>query len=121
MKLDTRADLTAADWGLTERRKPDGTSNQELHARVMEAVHVGPAFTRGAAENGWEAANAPDFKLRGSNYLKSKVKVPSEPSAFRLVGVSPCLQGVPSATTDNKWRLRKIRPQSVRNVDSLAI
>lgn len=90
-----------------------GTSQQELHARVMEAVHVGPAFTRGAAENGWEAANASDFKLRGSNYLKSKVKVPSEPSAFRLVGVSPRLLGVPSATPDDKWRLRKIMTHGV--------
>ena len=56
----------------------------------MEAIHVGPAFVRGAKENGWEPANASEFKLRGKNYLNNKVKVPSEPSAFRLVGVSQC-------------------------------
>ena len=54
---------------------------------MATAVHVGPAFTRGAKENGWESANALDFKLRGHNYLKDKVKIKSAPSAFRLVGV----------------------------------
>lgn len=51
-------------------------------------IHVGHAFTRSAPVNGWDPANASEFKLRGSQYLTNRVKSHSEPSAFRLVGVS---------------------------------
>ena len=49
---------------------------------------MGSAFTRGAKDNGWESASGPEFKVRGPNYLKDKIKTTSEPSAFKLVGVS---------------------------------
>ena len=55
---------------------------------LAEGIHVGPSFTRGAKENGWDAATAADFSLRGATYLQDKVKTKSVPSAFRLAGVS---------------------------------
>ena len=70
----------------TPRLVSEGMGDREGGEGV--GIHVGPAFTRGAKENGWDAANAADFSLRGATYLKDKVKTKSEGSAFRLAGVS---------------------------------
>ena len=67
-------------------------------------VHVGPAFRLDAHSNGWTPANAPEFKVRGQHYLIDKVKVPSAPSAFRLVGVHgfTAANKIPFVTEDTR-------------------
>jgi hypothetical protein len=52
-----------------------------------ERIHVGPSFTRSAKENGWDEATSQDFKVRGADYLKDKIKISSGSPAFHLAGV----------------------------------
>jgi hypothetical protein len=52
-----------------------------------DRIHVGPSFTRGAKENGWDEATSQDFKVRGAAYLKDKIKISSGSPAFHLAGV----------------------------------
>ena len=54
-----------------------------------DRIHVGPSFTRGAKENGWDEATSQDFKVRGAAYLKDKIKISSGSPAFHLAGVWP--------------------------------
>lgn len=65
---------------------------------------MGSAFTRGAKDNGWESASGPEFKVRGPNYLKDKIKTTSEPSAFKLVGVHgfSAAERIPFVTDDTR-------------------
>lgn len=57
-------------------------------------INVGPSFTRGAKENGWNEATSQDFKVRGAAYLKDKIKISSGSPAFHLAGVLAMLSTV---------------------------
>mmetsp|Transcript_21033 Transcript_21033/g.57966 ORF Transcript_21033/g.57966 Transcript_21033/m.57966 type:complete len:309 (-) Transcript_21033:525-1451(-) len=56
-------------------------------------------------ENGWDYVDATQFNVRGHNYLKDKVKIPSQPAAFELAEFS-------GFSTHEKLRFASERPDS---------